>query len=110
MCQYQTLYHNDSVGYVIRCTGCDRLQMGYGSVMITFGTEDFRRFCRKIMDLKEKHVPQQKPDLKSMIIPTPCEGMRFFLSERELYELHEMLETADLELKTGQLLHLFQNN
>jgi hypothetical protein len=109
MCQYQTLYHQDSVGYVIRCTQCERLQLGYGSVMISFEIEDFLYFSKKVMEIKQNHYPMEDIYLKTMMIPTPFEGLQLFLSQRELYELHEMLETADTEIRSEQLLKLFQS-
>ncbi|RYG01320.1 MAG: hypothetical protein EOO02_13015 [Chitinophagaceae bacterium] len=109
MCQYQTLYHKDSVGYVIRCLQCERFQVGYGSVIISFELQDFMLFCKKVLDIRQNHYPLNDPYLKTMMIPTPCEGLQLFLSQRELYELNEMLESADTELKSEQLLKLFQS-
>ena len=47
MCRNQTLYHNESIGYVIRCSKCDRFQIGYGSIPVlhsVFVHEDSQAF------------------------------------------------------------------
>jgi hypothetical protein len=107
MCTYQTLFHEDSIGYVIRCGQCERFQVGYGSVIISFDQKDFETFCMKVADIRHGHFPVKDPRLKTMVLATPCEGLQLYLSQRELYELHDMLEHADIEFRSGQLLSLF---
>jgi hypothetical protein len=108
MCQYQTLFHKDSVGYVIRCTQCERFQLGYGSVMISFEINEFFSFSQKVREVKQHHYPADDIYLKTVMLATPFDGLQLFLSQRELYELDEMLETADNEFRSEQLLKLFQ--
>jgi hypothetical protein len=109
MCQNQTLYHNENIGYVIRCSKCDRFQIGYGSILLNLEAVDFESFCNKISEIRQKHHPLKDKYIKTMMIPTPYTGLQLFLSQRELYELYEMLETADNELKSEQLIKLFYN-
>jgi hypothetical protein len=42
------------------------------------------------------------------VIPTPCDGMKLLLSLRELNEFNIMLETADSELRSLELIKLFE--
>lgn len=109
MCQYQTLYHNESVGYVIRCANCERFQIGYGSILLNLKFSDFISFCENITNIRQNHDPLKDPHLKTTVVPTPYKGLQLFLSQRELYELQEMVESADNEFRSEELLRLFQN-
>lgn len=108
MCQYQTLYYDDKVGYVIRCVQCENFQIGYGNVLVNLETQDFADFCQWIRDYKTD--PHENVTIKSIIIPTPCEGLKLFLSQRELKEMQEMLDTADSEWRSQEMLRLFADN
>jgi len=110
MCAYQTLFHEDSSGYVVRCTECEKIQIGYGNLMVTFSREDFTVFRNWLRKIKAEQHPSQKPTLRSIVIPTPCEGMKLLLSLRELEEFDNMLETADTELQSLELIKLFDNH
>ncbi len=108
MCNYQTLYHEDKTGYVVRCTECEKLQIGYGNLMLTFGEEDFASFRWWLKKIKDEQHPSQNKTLRCIAIPTPCEGMKLLLSMTELTEFSEMLETADTELQSLAMIKLFQ--
>lgn len=107
MCQYQTLYHHDDTGYVVRCNECEKIQLGYGNLMVTFSTDDFASFRWWIRKIKEEQQPAQNPTLRCIVIPTPCDGMKLLLSMRELNDFDNMLETADTELQSLELIKLF---
>jgi hypothetical protein len=109
MCHYQTLFHHENTGYIIRCTQCQQFQIGFGSVIISMDETEFGYFCEWVARTKTEQTPMQDPFLKSLVIPTPCEGLKLFLSQRELNELNEMLETADNEWKSTELLKLFKS-
>ena len=107
MCQYQTLFYDDKVGYVIRCLHCENFQVGYGNVLINLYTPDFYDFVQWIRDCCIEPPAHTDPTIKSIIIPTPCEGLKLFLSPRELKELHDMLDAADSEWRSQEMLRLF---
>ena len=110
MCNYQTLYHDNKSGYVIRCEECENLQVTFGNIIITFGKEDFNKFIGVVKDLRAKQQPEADIVVKSIIIPTPCDGVRLLFSYRELQELENMLEAADSELQSLELLELFKED
>lgn len=109
MCHYQTLYHNDSTGYVVRCPECEKIQIGYGNLMVTFGRGDFDDFRWWLRRIKDEQSPSQSPTLRCIVIPTPCEGMKLLLSMRELVDFDNMLEAADTELRSLELIRLFED-
>lgn len=107
MCQYQTLFHHAETGYVIRCTACDRIQVGFANLLLTFREEDLALFLRWINRIREEQQPGLNPVIRSIIIPSPCEGVSLLLNLKELESLINMMEIADSELKTLQLIQLF---
>ena len=107
MCHYQTLFHDDDLGYVVQCNECEKIQLGYGNMVITFSMDDFAAFHQWLLRVRGEQDPQISAALRCILIPTPCEGMKLLLSRRELDEFILMLETADSELQSLALLKLF---
>lgn len=98
MCQYQTLYYDNKVGYVVRCPDCDQFQLGYGTVIMNLCHEDFTNFFKKVKSYAiELENKEQLSSIKSIAIPTASLGFNLFVSEREMQELFQMLDQADTE-------------
>ncbi len=108
MCNYQTLYHDDNTGYIIRCLDCDKIQIGYGNLMLTLNADGFEVFHGWLKKVKDQQHPSQKETLRCIAIPTPCEGIKLLLSLRELNEFDAMMEEADTELRSTALIKLFR--
>lgn len=47
-------------------------------------------------------------DCGYIVVPSPCEGVKLLLSMRELRAFDEMLENSDAELKSLEMIKLFQ--
>ncbi len=107
MCNYQTLYHDDRTGYVVRCIECDKIQIGYGNLMLTVSAEGFSTFHSWLRKIKDEQPSSQSETLRCILIPTPCEGIKLLLSFRELAEFENMLEEADTELQSVEMIKLF---
>ena len=108
MCSYQTLFHNDNSGYVVRCNECENIQIGFGNLMLTVNEsefESFRAWLKKMLD--EQQDTEIKDTIRCILIPTPCDSIKLLLSLRELRQFDHMLEEADTELKSSSLLKLF---
>jgi hypothetical protein len=107
MCHYETLYYENNTGYVVRCTECKNVQIGYGNLLLTFTVNDFKSFKSWIGKVKSGSNQTENESLRNIILPVPCEGVRFVLSMQELMELDVMLEAADSELMMLDLLQMF---
>ncbi len=107
MCSYQTLFHDDNTGYVVRCKECEKIQLGFGNLMLTVSEDEFNSFHCRIKKIMSEQSPDQKETVRFIVIPTLCEGMKLLLSLRELREFDYMLEEADTELKSSCLIGLF---
>jgi hypothetical protein len=110
MCRYTTLFHDDKIGYAVHCSECGKIQVGYGNLVFTFGMDDFESFSWWLHKIREDLHPGQGETLRNIVIPTPCEGMKLLLSRRELNDFNQMLEAADTELRSLQLIRLFDSN
>ena len=107
MCNYQTWFHDDTIGYVVECNQCNKIQTGFGNLMITFTNEDFENFRNYLLVATENRQPAIDRKIKSIVIRTPSEGICFLLSEDELLGLQQMIEYADTEMKAASLMKLF---
>ncbi len=107
MCDFHTCYQHDTKGYIVQCKECRRLQMGYGNIMIVFHPDEFESFRKMVTDLNNQQPPEERRNLKHIVIPTPSDCVRLLLSRNDLAELNTMLEEADNEIKALQMLELF---
>src|SRR5687768_2600021 len=110
MCSYQTLFHDDNTGYVVRCNECEKIQLGFGNLMLTLSTDEFNSFRCWLKKIMVEQSPAQKETIRCIVIPSPCEGIKLLLSLRELRDLDHMLEVADTELQSCCLLKLLTNH
>jgi ribosomal protein S27E len=39
MCHYQVLYCNEKTGYAIRCTECEKIQVAFSNLVMTFNPQ-----------------------------------------------------------------------
>jgi hypothetical protein len=111
MCSYQTLYYNDESGYVILCRACDSIQVAFGNLLLTWNRVDFYDFFQFIKRMfHETSIEAASINKKILAIPVPCEGVRILLSTRELQQLHQMLDMAETELQSQQLMSLLSGD
>jgi hypothetical protein len=107
MCHYQGLYHNAKTGYVIRCTECEKIQVAFSNLVMTFNREDFNDFRLWITKISNDRPEYQDPMVHCIMIQAPCQGIQLLLSAVELAELVTLLECADTELQSLHLINLF---
>lgn len=110
MCSYKTLFHNEEAGYVIHCGGCDTVQVAFGNLLLTWRRTDFYCFCNYVRKMKDEMPGECRPHHKSIVIPMPCDGIKIILSPHELGEWHQMLDAAETELQSQELMQLFSNS
>ena len=109
MCRYQTLFYDDVKGYIIHCHECNTIQLAFGNVLLTLYREDFYGLQHCINRLAEDCRGYENCPNKCIVVPTPCEGIKFLVSSRELLQLREMMDTAETELRSLELMKLFDD-
>jgi len=108
MCKFRTLSYNPESGFVIQCTHCNYVRIGYANLQLQFQPEGFRLFVEKIRDLKlEFEKTDTDPTTRFINAPLPYQGIQLILSKNELAALDHLLETADAEMLSLELLGLF---
>ncbi|MBX3253069.1 MAG: hypothetical protein KF862_02920 [Chitinophagaceae bacterium] len=106
MCRFKNWHQNEN-GYIIQCEDCRHFQVSFGTSMLTFDEAQFEGFTRLVSVRKADHVLMHNPNCKCIILPTPCSQIHLILSENELMSLYELIQAADTEIKTQQLLNFF---
>ncbi len=101
------MFHDDNTGYVVRCNECEKIQIGFSNLMMTFSLDDFAGFRKWLQKLLSEQDLSEKQTIRNIVIPTPCEGMKILLSIRELRDFNKMLDTADTELQSLEMIRLF---
>jgi hypothetical protein len=74
---------------------------------MTFNREDFNDFRLWIKKLSENQPVHNNPAMRCIMVASPCQGIQLLLSAAELAELVTLLECADAELQSLQLISLF---
>ncbi|HWJ28611.1 MAG TPA: DUF6686 family protein [Flavisolibacter sp.] len=108
MCNFKSWYHDEHIGFVVECNECKNFQIGFGNVMATVSCSGFEALRKQVAYLKEHHNAGEHPTRKSILLHTPYAGLSFLLIEKELEDLYNMLDHADSERKTVQLLQFFE--
>jgi hypothetical protein len=106
MCHFKSWYL-DEYGYVVKSERCNYLQVCFGTLMLTLSEMDYEIFAALVSRKKEDHIPMHDPNIRCVLLPTPSGIVHGVLSEKELDQLHKMLQEADNEMKAQQLIGLF---
>lgn len=106
MCQFSNWYADED-GYVIQCKECMHFQVSFGTTMLTLNEAQYQTFVSIVACKKQELDPMHDPNCKCIVLPTPSGAVNIILSEKELNFLYNMTQAADNELKTSQLLGLF---
>ena len=72
-----------------------------------FRKKDFDVFHSWIKKIQANQYVPVSAMIRSIMIASPCPGLRLLLSYNELNELCAMLEEADTELQSLELIKLF---
>lgn len=105
MCQYQTLYHHPQHGYVIRCTQCDQVQLGFGFLLLNLTVGGFLSLHGYLSHCCKQ--PCENRHIRNRILPTPYDGIQLMMSTEELEQFFEMLDNAESEMRAQELIGLF---
>lgn len=102
MCHYQTLAYSAD-GYMVRCPDCKRIQMAFGTTIVTLDTEAFKELAAQIELETLCERPMAMPEQKSIIIHVGTYCM-LGLTVDELCRLSHLLHQAFPLLTTYEIL------
>lgn len=106
MCNFKT-WHIDDHGCVLQCKACNTYQVTFGTTMLTLNENNFAAFVRLVMMRYETLVPTDDK-LKYIVLPTPSSVVHVVMTEKELLHLNCILQHADTEIKSHEMLALFE--
>lgn len=106
MCQFKHWFFDDN-GYVVQCEACGYFQLSFGTTMLTLNNSNYKAFVDMVSTKKEDHIPMTDKNIKCVVLSTPSNCIHTILTENELDKLYHMLQEADTEMKTQQMLSLF---
>lgn len=106
MCQYQTLYHHPQHGYVIRCTQCDQIQLGFGFLLLNLTEGGFRSLHHYLSHCCTE--PSENRQVRNRILPTPYDGIQLMMSTDELEQFYHMLDSAESEMRAQAIMEMFR--
>lgn len=108
MCQYQELAVADG-HYVVRCAACRHFQISFQSVVLSISQEEFDWWLRQLDCQRPAEEAERFSTSRSVIVGTPKRGVHLLLEPGELHLLKSLLDKADVEARTAELLQLFQS-
>lgn len=106
-CHFQQIYLGED-GYVVRCNECGHYQLAYLCIMLTLDEKEFRSFRRMIYQQHEDSLHFRNHNGKSVVVQTLASGTYFLFSPNEIQRFTELLDEADTEEQTQNILALFQ--
>ena len=107
MCNYHTWFHNNKCGYVIECKLCNKVQVCFGNMLLSFDTKSFETFRQYVERNLETASPEAGRNIKSIVLTTGYNGINIILSGAELEGLHYMIDYADTEMKAAAMMKMF---
>lgn len=102
MCHYQTLAYSAD-GYMVRCPDCKRIQLAFGTTIVTLDTGEFEQLAAQVELEALYDRPMSMPEQKSIIIHVSMYSM-LGLTTGELRRLRHMLHQAMPLLTTYEIL------
>jgi hypothetical protein len=106
MCNFQSWYF-DEAGYIVQCVQCNHFRLCFGSTMLSLSQNDYQAFFELVCYKTETHVSMCEKETKCIVLPTTSKAISIILNEIELHALYNMLQDADTEIKTQELIALF---
>jgi predicted lipase len=103
MCKIEVLNQNKFAS-VLRCSSCNDLHIGYGSVIQTLDIEEFEQFAKIIDDLYEKHYSELLLNGERLFIRTDSTRLVLAFNTDELKALWEILQESLVLIQLESIL------
>ncbi len=104
MCQFTTLHHN-AHGYVVRCSDCHHIQVGFGTTAISYSPEDFRELRQNLRQCHEFYLESPFPEMKCVHFQQVGQQVKLVYTPKEIAQLTDLVEMAALMLDIQNALH-----
>ncbi len=93
MCKHTVLAHHQA-NYILFCNGCGNYQLTFGTSVVTFEVEDYKRFYTHIAQLKSTAEYHGFEKNNHVCVNINCSKAIMILNDVQLYHLNALLEEA----------------
>ncbi len=103
MCKHKTLHYEDS-GLVSYCTGCNRVKLTYGTLVLAVSPSEFRVMAEESAELSETILISDDCQ-KQFVLPVPASNVWQIFTSRELASYNTIIQQSLLMLDVYELLN-----
>jgi predicted lipase len=103
MCKIEVLNQNKFAS-ILRCSSCNDLHIGYGTVIQVLEIEEFRQFTRIIDELYENHYDDLLLNGERLFIRTDSTRIILAFNKDELKALWEILQETLVLIELESIL------
>ena len=91
-------------GCVLQCTGCKRLQINFGNVVLIRDRKGFATFKSSIENVKAHRAAADVPQGLTFVVGIRENELAFAFSRKEVIELFDLLAGAKAMLESGNIM------
>ena len=102
-CNYFTLHYSKD-GYVVKCAYCNKIQLGFGNMILNLSQDEFQSFRHQTADKIKENKFTGFPYQKNITFQTDSKNIMMVFSFKDLGVLFEMLQQANLRLEVNNLI------
>ncbi len=102
MCKSKILKNSDA-GYVMHCKSCDKVQVAFGTTIVSMTQPKFYEYIKLVDELYSIHNLYPYRNEKMVKIPTPAKEMLMIYTVNELNDLLHLLIEGRNKLEYEQL-------
>ncbi|MBX2922537.1 MAG: hypothetical protein KF746_10130 [Chitinophagaceae bacterium] len=95
MNNFLELYHDPRFDDVVFMENNHRVGIGFRKMLLFLDKESFYAFLLQVRQTSENNHIWNDPQVQSVMIETPCNGLMLLITPDELDRLQKMLETAN---------------
>ena len=106
-CNYDSL-HFTSESCIVRCRQCGFYKIAFLSFVISLSESEYKHLYRQIISHYEEGAINTESTAKNIFIVIPSKDLHLMLTGNETVQLYNMMEEADCEIKTLQMISLFE--
>ena len=106
-CNYDSL-HFSNESCIVHCRQCGSYKIAFLSLVISLTEGEYKHLYRQVITHYEEGNIDTGNPAKNIFIIIPSKDIHLMLTGSETVQLYSMMEEADCEIKTLQMISLFK--
>jgi hypothetical protein len=103
MCNYHIIHHNEH-GYIVKCKGCARLKLAFGTTSLSMDEDEFYDFKQVTEHYYELQRDCECRTYKQVQIPTATKSITLVYTIEEIERLISLMDEAYINMEVQKLL------